>query len=135
MRKLHLLMIKKHHPLCMEHVFVSKHQEYKDIPRWQHEVLGHLNPANEVQRSGGKSYSLSILIQHKHQTRVTLIPYQIISTQDSDISLQGWATSEKASPISIFLVCITSSKHWTGLLMAVNFIKFCLVNQRQKEKQ
>ena len=100
----------------------------QDIPRWQHEMLGRLNPENQEQRNGGKSYFLSILIQHKHQARVTLVSYQIISTQDLDISLQGWATSEKAGPISIFLVCITSSKHWTGLLMAVNFIKFSLVN-------
>ena len=108
--------------LCMEHIFVflAEFLEYKvdnfcdqiariynqHFPGQQHEMVGCLHPANQVQRNRGNGYSLSILIQHNHQGRATLISYQIISTQNSDILLQGQLGDQRKSQSNKHLRCL-----------------------------
>ena len=137
-------MTGKHHPLSAQNTslcslqssrnikqitFVTKyHEKIPGISRmaaWDARSFASSKSSVEEWR---KQLSLSILIQHNHQGRLTLMSYQIISPQNLDKLLQDWETSEKVSPISICPVCIPSSKHWSSLLMAVNFNQFCLVN-------
>jgi hypothetical protein len=77
-------------------------------------MLGPLHPANKI---GEKRYFLSNSDSTNNQCGFRLMPYQIISTQHSDISLQGWATSEKTSPIRICPICIPVSKYCASLSM------------------
>jgi len=80
-------------------------------------MLDPSHPANQVSKIGEKSYFLSNSDSTNNQCGFRLMSYQVISTQHSYITLQGWATSEKASPIRICPICIPVSKHCASLLM------------------
>ena len=52
------------------------------------------------------------------------MPYQIISTQRTNISLEGWSTREKTCPISMFSIRIpvikrSSSRQWRNVIVTI----------------